>query len=123
MASMNAWLEMTGVGGQPLRFPLDAGAIRVGSARTSDIWIPLPGVRRLHCRVEPDAGGWMVRPARNASVRINGREHRETAPLTVGDRLDIDRVAFVVRDAVVEIQVRVDAGAAGRRSTTPRTRE
>jgi hypothetical protein len=117
MGPTNAWLEMTGVGGQSLRFPLDAGEVRVGSAGTSDIWIPLPGVRRLHCRVEPDAGGWTVRPARNARVRINDVEHLEPAALAVGDRLEVDRVAFVVRDAPVEIEVRVAAEATEPRPT------
>lgn len=109
MGSMKAWLEMTGVGGQPLRFSLDPAEIRVGSVGTSDIWIPLPGVRRLHCRVEADGDRWMVRPARNASVRLNGVEHHDPVALTVGDRLEIDRVAFRVRDAAVEIEVRGDA--------------
>ncbi|MHC4809382.1 MAG: FHA domain-containing protein [Planctomycetota bacterium] len=111
MASMNAWLEMIGVGGQPLRFSLDAAEIRIGSVGTSDIWIPLPGVRRLHCRVEADGDRWMVRPAPKASVRLNGVEHHDPVALAVGDGLEIDRVAFRVRDAAVEIEVRTDAGA------------
>lgn len=111
MGSMTAWLEMTGVGGQRLRFPLDAAEVRIGSVGTSDIWIPLPGVRRLHCRVEADGDRWMVRPARNAAVRLNGVEHLEPVALVVGDRLEIDRVAFRVRDAAVEIEVQADAAA------------
>ena len=112
---MKAWLETTGVAGQRLRFPLDHGRLRIGSVGTADVWIPMPGIRRQHCRVEPDGAVWRLVPLGGVSVRLNGSEVSEPSPLAVGDRLRIGPVELAVRDATVEIDVDAPAAVAGRR--------
>lgn len=102
---MQAWLETTGVAGHRLRFPLDRPAIRVGSVGTSDIWIPLPGIRRLHCRIEPGDPGWVVRPTKGAQICVNGLPHEAPVALAIGDQLAIGPVAFAVRDEAIQIDV------------------
>lgn len=102
---MQAWLETTGVAGQRLRFALSRPEVRIGSIGTSDVWIPLPGIQRTHCRIESEPGGWSVQPVRGATVSVNGVDHGETVPMGAGDRLRIGPVEFSVRTAVVDISV------------------
>jgi len=102
---MQAWLETTGVAGHRLRFPLDRPTVRVGSVGTSDIWIPLPGIRRLHCRIEPRDAGWLVQPTKGARVRVNDVDHDMPVPLGIGDRLAIGPMVFAVRDQAIQIEV------------------
>ena len=102
---MQAWLETTGVAGQQLRFPLSRPEMRIGSIGTSDVWIPLPGIGRTHCRIESAPGGWRVQPVRGALVSVNDVDHGAAVPVAPGDRLRIGPVEFAVRTAVIDITV------------------
>jgi predicted component of type VI protein secretion system len=117
---MQAWLETTGVAGQRLRFALSRPELRIGSIGTSDVWIPLPGVNRTHCRIESEPGGWRVKPVRGATVRVNDIDHGTAVPIAAGDRLRVGPVEFAVRTAVIDVDVS-SAAIATSPTTSPTT--
>ena len=75
---------------------LTAGSLLIGRA-SADIVLASPEVSRSHARIEPDGGGCTVTDLGSANgTFVNGVRVTTSAPLRVGDRLQVGTTIFVL---------------------------
>ncbi len=83
--------------GQTSLFPLADRPVVVGSGPEADLRLGEDEVVAVHARIEPVADGWRLQAL--AKVLVNGRAV-QSAPLALGDRIEIGAAVLLVGTAV-----------------------
>ena len=76
-------------------FPLRGSAVSIGRADTADLQLVDQGISRMHCRFEPDDGGWTVVDAGSSNGTVVNGSRVQRRALAHGDEIALGK--FTVR--------------------------
>ena len=85
--------------GQKIRFSIPEGEAIIGSALTSDIMLPFPGVSRAHARLVHDGNRIHLRDLGSKNRLLVGAERRDEAELAEGTIVQVGRAFLTLEEA------------------------
>ena len=86
-------------GDQKVRFALPEGEAIIGSAATSDIMLPFPGVSRAHARIVRDGDHIHLRDLGSKNRLLVGAERRDEVDLARDSIVQVGRAFLTIEDA------------------------